>query len=240
MSPAPIGVTDLGRRPYAGVLELQRHLCLARAAGEYPQDALLLVEHDPVYTLGRGTKPESLPVPPAELAARGTAVVEIERGGDVTWHGPGQLVAYPILRLSDWREDLHWYLRELEQVTIDALGQLGLPAERRPGFTGVWTGARKIASIGVHVKRWVTMHGLALNVTNDLAPFGAIVPCGIAGVEMTSVARELGTTPSEAAALGARARSALVLAFLGRFERRGVDVPAADLERGLAAEARAT
>ena len=114
-----------------------------------------------------------------ELRARGADVVEIERGGDVTWHGPGQLVGYPILHLSQHREDLHWYLRTLEQALIDGPGGLDIPAERNPGKTGVWTRGRKIASIGIHVKQWVTLHGFALNVEPDLSWFDAIVPCGI-------------------------------------------------------------
>jgi lipoate-protein ligase B len=153
---------------------------------------LLLVEHEPVVTLGRGTRATSLPLGPDELRGRGLEVVEVERGGDVTWHGPGQLVGYPILDLSVHRRDLHWYLRQLEQAVIDALGALDIEAARNPGLTGVWTRGRKIASIGIHVKQWVTLHGFALNVTADLAQFGLIVPCGIGGVTMTSVAAERG------------------------------------------------
>ena len=153
---------------------------------------LLLVEHQPVFTFGRGTKPSSLPLTDDELRARGADTVEIERGGDVTWHGPGQLVGYPIIHLSRHREDLHWYLRTLEQVIIDALGALGIEADRIAGRTGVWTGGRKIASLGIHVKQWVTLHGFALNVEPELSWFDLVVPCGIEGVTMTSVARELG------------------------------------------------
>jgi lipoate-protein ligase B len=119
-------------------------------------------------------------------------VVEVERGGDVTYHGPGQLVGYPILDLAPLRPDLHWYLRTLEAALIAGLAELGIPAEPRPGYTGVWTQGRKIASIGIHVKQWVTWHGFALNVTTDLTAFDRILPCGIAGVEMTSVEREGG------------------------------------------------
>lgn len=187
----PLVVHDLGVRRFAEVLELQRACCRARGDGTLDHDLLLLVQHPSVYTFGRGTKAESLPLPPAQLADGGRHdVVEIERGGDVTWHGPGQLVGYPILHLSRLREDLHWYLREVEQSLIDALATLDVAAERAAGRTGVWTGGRKIASIGIHVKRWVTMHGFALNVVNDLAPFTRIVPCGITGVEMTSIAAE--------------------------------------------------
>jgi lipoyl(octanoyl) transferase len=205
---------DLGRRPYAEVLELQRDLCRRRVAGEIQDDLLLLVEHDPVVTLGRGTRATSLPLSAEEIRRRGVDVFEVERGGDVTYHGPGQLVGYPIVDLKRHRPDLHWYLRELEGALIDALADLEIPAERRPGLTGVWTRGRKIASIGIHVKQWVTFHGFALNVVNDLANFGLIVPCGIDNVVMTSVARERGNQESQAE-LWARTRQ-LVVEQLGR------------------------
>lgn len=192
MSQLPLRVVDLGRRRYGEVLELQRDLCRRRVAGEIEEDLLLLVEHNPVVTLGRGTRSSSLILPPAELEARGYQVFEVERGGDVTYHGPGQLVGYPILDLNTHRPDLHWYLRELEAALISALAALEIPADRRPGLTGVWTQGKKIASIGIHVKQWVTFHGFALNVINDLASFGLIVPCGIENVEMTSVIKERG------------------------------------------------
>ncbi len=142
-----------------------------------------------------------------------------ERGGDVTYHGPGQLVGYPILDLTSYRQDLHWYLRTLEQALIDALARLGVPAERKPGYTGVWTaqGERKIASIGVHVKQWVTWHGFALNVTTDLAAFGRIVPCGITGVEMTSIEKERGRGKGEGA-LWDEAVAAVIQGFEAAFE----------------------
>ena len=184
-------VRDLGPRPYLEVLELQRDLCRARIAGEMSEDLLLVVEHEPVFTLGRGTRAASLPLPPAELERRGMSVVEVERGGDVTFHGPGQLVGYPILDLREHRQDLHWYLRTLEDALITGLDTLGIEAGRNPGLTGVWTAGRKIASIGIHVKQWVTLHGFALNVTTDLAGFDLVVPCGIQNVVMTSVAEEL-------------------------------------------------
>lgn len=209
-----LDVVDLGRRPYLETLELQRALRLRRVDGSLPNDLLLLVEHDPVYTLGRGTEATSLPLPPAALEARGATVVEVERGGDVTWHGPGQLVGYPIIHLSAHREDLHWYLRTLEGALIDTLGHLGIPAERVPGKTGVWTRGRKIASLGIHVKQWVTLHGFALNVDPDLAWFEAIVPCGLHGVTMTSVARELGkTTPTLRGEVQALVIASLAAAF---------------------------
>jgi len=198
VSQRPLLVADLGRRSYGGVLELQRRLCRARQSGALAEDLLLLVEHEPVVTLGRGTKDTSLPLPADTLRERGVEVFEVERGGDVTYHGPGQLVGYPILDLSQHRQDLHWYLRSVEAALIEALAAFGIEAERNPGLTGVWTAGRKIASIGIHVKQWVTFHGFALNVTTDLSPFDLIVPCGIPGVVMTSVVRELGDrTPAD-------------------------------------------
>jgi len=213
----PLLIADLGRRPYGEVLELQRRLCRARQAGEITEDLLLLVEHDPVVTLGRGTKDTSLPLSPDAIRARGVEVFDVERGGDVTFHGPGQLVGYPILDLTHHKQDLHWYLRAVEEALIDALGALGIAAERNPGLTGVWTGGRKIASIGIHVKQWVTFHGFALNVATDLDFFDLIVPCGIEGVTMTSAARELGAAaPSD---LMAATRDAVAAAFARVFDR---------------------
>jgi lipoate-protein ligase B len=201
-------VQDLGRRGYAEVLELQRSLCRRRIDGEITEDLLLLVEHEPVVTLGRGTRAPSLPLARADLERRGIGVFEVERGGDVTFHGPGQLVGYPILDLREHREDLHWYLRRLEAALIGALAALGIEAGRNPGLTGVWTRGRKIASIGIHVKQWVTYHGFALNVSTDLDYFDLIVPCGIRDVVMTSVVQELGRT--DATAIWKEAREAVV------------------------------
>jgi lipoyl(octanoyl) transferase len=177
-------VVEAGLVPYAEALDWQRSLAQARIEGRIPHDLLLLLEHPPVVTLGRNSQQSHV------LRPAGVDVFEVERGGDVTFHGPGQLVGYPIIDLSGYKQDLHWYLRTLEQALINALATLGIPAERNPGYTGVWTRGRKIASIGVHVKKWVTWHGFALNVATDLAEFQRIVPCGIAGVEMTSVAKE--------------------------------------------------
>ena len=224
----PLAVVDLGHRAYAPTLELQRALCRARVEGQIDEDLLLLVEHDPVVTLGRSTKGSSLPVPAAELPAHGVEVFEVERGGDVTFHGPGQLVGYPIVDLQHLKPDLHWYLRELEGALIDALATLQIAGTRSPGQTGVWVGPRKIASIGVHVKKWVTLHGFALNVTTDLTYFDLIVPCGIEGVQMTSLARELGEQESgrareresgSAGVLWSSTMEAVVAAFAARFER---------------------
>jgi lipoyl(octanoyl) transferase len=179
-----LAIIDAGLVPYGEALAWQRRLAEDRIAGRLDHDLLLLLEHPSVVTLGRSSHAANV------LRPAGIDVVEVERGGDVTFHGPGQLVGYPILDLHQYKEDLHWYLRTLEQVLIDALATLDIPAERNPGFTGVWTRGRKIASIGVHVKQWVTWHGFALNVTTDLTHFERIVPCGIQGVEMTSVERE--------------------------------------------------
>ncbi len=189
-------VERLGTVPYAEALELQMKRVEARRAGAAP-DALLLLEHPPVITLGRRSKPENLLVSRETLAARGVAVHEVARGGDVTCHAPGQLVGYAILDLAARGEaDVHAHLRSLEAGLIDALGELDVAASARPGYTGVFvTGVRpprKIASIGVGLRGWVTCHGFALNVDVDLAQFEAIVPCGLHDVEMTSITRELG------------------------------------------------
>ncbi len=214
-APAAIRVIDLGRRGYDDVLTLQRRLCRERVDGLRHEDLLLLVEHEPVITLGRGTKTSSLPIGADELTRRGLEVVEVERGGDVTLHAPGQLVGYPIFNLQHHRPDLHWYLRQLEETLIVALGSFGIEAERHAGLTGVWTDGRKIASIGIHVKQWVTFHGFALNVTTALDLFDLIVPCGIAGVRMTSVADRIGRR----AGLMAEVRSRVIAGFGSVFER---------------------
>jgi lipoate-protein ligase B len=184
---AGLSVRRLGRVPYGEALALQARLQAERIAGAIP-DTLLLLEHPDVITFGAGAKAEhALPEP--ELRRLGYEVFRTNRGGEVTWHGPGQLVGYPIVDLAPRGRDLHRYLRELEQALARALGDCGIRALRREGYTGVWIDARrKVASLGVGVRRWVTMHGFALNVTCDLARFGAIVPCGLADVEMTSVA----------------------------------------------------
>lgn len=210
-------VLDLGLRDYAEALSFQRDLAAARLAGRIAQDVLVLVEHPPVITLGRSSKAAHLLASPEALAARGVALHEVERGGDVTFHGPGQLVGYPIVDLTGHKQDLHWYLRQVEEVLIQAVGTLGLRADRNPGKTGVWTGGRKLASIGVHARQWVTWHGFALNVTTDLSYFDLMVPCGIADVTMTSVAAELASADPDA--LAASTRSAVIDAFSTQFSR---------------------
>ncbi len=184
-------MVGLGRMEYAKALDLQRQLASARITGQLTNDLLLLVEHPPVVTLGRSFNVASLPTSREALEARGIGVFEIERGGDITFHGPGQLVGYPIFDLKQHREDVHWFLRQLEESIIHALSSFGLHAGRREKYTGVWIDNRKIASIGIHLKQWVTWHGFALNVTTDLSYFDLMVPCGIQDVVMTSVHREL-------------------------------------------------
>lgn len=182
---------DWGRTRYAAARRRQEDTVARRLAGVIG-DTLVFTEHEPVYTLGvRNGAARHLLWDHAELARRGIEVVETNRGGDITYHGPGQIVGYPIISLAP-RPDLHAYLRFLEQVLLNALGCLGLAAGRRPGQTGIWLGPRKIAAIGVAVKRWVTSHGFALNVNNDLAPFAGIVPCGITDGTVTSLRQELG------------------------------------------------
>jgi lipoyl(octanoyl) transferase len=183
----------LGRVAYEEALELQRHIARDRISGALPQDVLLLVEHPPVVTLGRASKGKHLIASPEFLLSKGVELFEVERGGDVTFHGPGQLVGYPIVDLKRHRLDLHWYLRKIEEALINTLADYDIVAERNPSFTGVWTKGKKIASIGVHARDWVTWHGFALNVTTDLSYFDLMVPCGIDGVVMTSIAHELGT-----------------------------------------------
>ncbi len=231
MSAGRLAVARLGVVPYAEALTRQRALAEDRIAGRLGCDTLLLLEHPPVVTLGRGTRASSLPLAPELLTRRGIEVYEIERGGDVTYHGPGQLVGYPIFDLSAHRKDLHWFLRQIEEALILALARFGIAGERRASYTGVWTGGRKIASIGIHVRQWVTWHGFALNVTTDLSPFELIVPCGIPDVVMTSVARELdarthGRTDARAhggTALDGEVRDAVIDAFVRTFGFDGVE-----------------
>ena len=218
MSDRELWVARLGRVDYTEALELQRRLARDRISGALSQDILLLVEHNPVVTLGRSSKDKHLLSSAEFLAGKGVELFEVERGGDVTFHGPGQLVGYPIFDLKRHKQDLHWYLRQLEHALIRTLAEHGIPAERNTGFTGVWTRGRKIASIGVHARDWVTWHGFALNVTTDLSYFDLIVPCGISGVVMTSMARELGSDPPHDAVL-----KTVVSAFAAAFDMSPVD-----------------
>lgn len=178
-------VLELGRRGYTEVWELQRETLEAVADGRAP-NTVFVVEHDPVYTVGRRRDAAANVLDPGDVP-----VVEVERGGDVTWHGPGQLVAYPILKLEGAARDLHAHLHRLEDLMIEVCAELGLAVGRDPRNTGVWANGRKVGSIGIACRRWVTWHGLALNVDPDLAYFGRINPCGFDASVMTSVAREL-------------------------------------------------
>ncbi len=200
----------LGRIAFEKALELQDALVAERARSGGGSDVLLLLEHEPVYTIGRTPDRSSL----GDAARLPYPVVEINRGGQATYHGPGQLVGYPILDLTARGRDLHRYLRDLEGALIEALAAYGVEAGRRDGLTGVWVGPRKIASIGVGVRHWISMHGFALNVCGDLSPFHEITPCGISGVEMTSLERECGR-PVEVAAVADCVKGI----FAGRFGR---------------------
>jgi len=171
-------VRELGRVPYAGALELQSELVSRRKAGEIP-DHLLLLEHPHVITLGRNGRMSNLLASSEVLERSGVIFHGTDRGGDITYHGPGQLVGYPILDLRDWKRDVGAYVRAIEQVLIDTLAEFGIAAGRVCGCTGVWVDGAKIAAIGVHISRWVTSHGFALNVNTDLSYFQYIVPCGL-------------------------------------------------------------
>jgi lipoate-protein ligase B len=175
------------------------------------EDALLLLQHPAVYTLGRGADPAFL-----GAAAHGPIpVVRATRGGQVTYHGPGQIVGYPMLDLRRHRLDVRWYVSALEEVMIRTLADFGIAGGRRPGTPGVWVGARKIASVGIAIRRWCTWHGFALNVSGDLAPFRAITPCGLTGVEMTSLEREGGPADTQ------RVTDAVLACFLSTFGYAG-------------------
>ena len=190
-----IAVAALGRTPYRECWDLQHALLDRRSAGGI-DDTLLLTEHDPVYTLGRGGNPGHLLLPHDQLPASGAEFVLTDRGGDITYHGPGQLVAYPILDLNNYGRDLHRYLRCLEEVVIRVLGRFDVHGSRVNGYTGVWVHDEKICAIGVRTSRWITMHGLALNVSTDLSFFDNIIPCGISDKRVTSLNAATGTNLS--------------------------------------------
>jgi lipoyl(octanoyl) transferase len=178
----------LGRMAFADALAVQEELVAKKRVDQSLGDELLLLEHDPVYTIGRT---------PDQSSLRGAdhlphPVFPINRGGQATYHGPGQLIGYPIVDLRNCGQDLHRYLRWLEDLLVETLGTIGIAATTREGLTGVWVETRKIASIGVGVRHWITMHGFALNVGGDLSPFDQIVPCGISNVTMTSIEKESG------------------------------------------------
>ena len=180
-------VQNIGQKSYKAVWDLQKEMQQQRIKGEI-DDTLILVEHDPVYTLGKNANEDHL------LQSRDESidVFNIERGGDITFHGPGQLVVYPILDLSNYKKSVSWYMRTLEQVLIDTLIEFKIIAQRNEGLTGVWVGDEKIAALGVRISRWVTMHGFAFNINTDLSYFENIIPCGIVGKNVTSLEQEIG------------------------------------------------
>ncbi|MYC83244.1 MAG: lipoyl(octanoyl) transferase LipB [Acidobacteria bacterium] len=182
---------DLGFRDYEESLRIQDRIVARRKSGFLP-DCLLSVDYPPIITLGRGGKREHLLAGPKELRKRGVRVYPAGRGGDITFHGPGQLVVYPVLDLKAWHRDIHRYLRTLERCLVEMLSDFGIPSETLPGATGVWVEGRKIGAIGVRTSSWVTSHGLALNVNTDLRYFDLIVPCGLVGRGVTSMAAQLG------------------------------------------------
>ena len=177
-----IDILNLGVKPYKEVWDLQKELVEKRRNGQI-NDTLILVEHEPVYTLGKNADENHI----LQHSPQDVKTYHIERGGDVTFHGPGQLVGYPILDLHNYKKSISWYMRSLEQLIIDTLAEYGITAERKVGLTGVWVGDEKIAALGVRVTRWVTMHGFALNVTPDLIYYSSIIPCGIFEYGVTSL-----------------------------------------------------
>lgn len=220
-----VEIRALGTVPYAEGLALQKRLVEERRSGAIP-DQLVLLEHPPVITLGVKVRDDRSHVLASDeaLLTRGVELFETGRGGDVTYHGPGQLVGYPILDLKPDRCDAHRYVRDLEEVLIRAVGAFGVDAARSPGLTGVWVGGSKIAAIGVRISRWITSHGFALNVSTDLSHFDLIVPCGIPDRGVTSLQRVLGRTVDMPAA-----QQAVVEAFAAVFGRRAVPAASAAL-----------
>jgi lipoyl(octanoyl) transferase len=194
---------DLGLIEYGKALEVQRALVERRKRGEIP-DQLLIVEHPHVITLGRNGRGENLLASEEVLRRSGISFHHTDRGGDITYHGPGQVVGYPIVDLREWKRDVVAYVRAVEQVIIEALAEFGIACGRAPGWTGVWVDGKKIAAIGIHISRWITSHGFALNLTTDLQYFQYIVPCGLSA-PVTSMA-DLGSTGSRKDVTGALAK----------------------------------
>jgi lipoate-protein ligase B len=182
--------SDLGFIDYKEAWDLQKSIFNKRLSGEIP-DTFFMLEHPHTYTLGKVAEKENLISNDDQLKELGISVYEIDRGGDITYHGPGQIVGYPIINLKDWKEDTHEYLRGLEEIIIQTCSHYGISSERNSKYTGVWIGNRKIAAIGIKVSRWITMHGFAFNVNTDLNYFGGIIPCGIKDKDVTSLQREL-------------------------------------------------
>lgn len=191
MTRGALRILNLGCVEYLEAVRIQEDLVAQRHRGEVP-DTLILLEHPPVITLGRGARADTVLLSEAGLAARGIALHRCTRGGDVTYHGPGQLVGYPIFDLRDHGRDVLRFCRSVEGALIYALTQYGLHARQVPGYAGVWVGERKVASLGISVRRWVTFHGFALNANDDLSPFGLIRPCGLAPHQITSIQELLG------------------------------------------------
>lgn len=217
---SPLQVHWLGNIDYASAWQLQRDLVQQRRTGDIP-DTLLLLEHQPpVITLGRAAHAEHLLKPPEDLQRMGIQLIETDRGGDITYHGPGQLVGYPILDLREHGRDVHLYLRQLEEVIIIALSHFGIAGHRKEGLTGVWVGEEKVAAIGIKVSHWITMHGFALNVCPDLSHFDLIVPCGIRDKGVTSLQRLLNREVTLCEAI-----SPVVQAFAHTFNLQPAEVP---------------
>jgi lipoyl(octanoyl) transferase len=216
-------IVHLGTMEYRECVDLQQRVLEKVSAGVL-DPTLLLVEHDPVLTLGASFHAENLILSKEQYASRGIAVYPTDRGGDVTYHGPNQLVAYPIFDVARLGKDLHRWLRDIEEVVMRTVAEFGIEGYRFPPNTGVWVNERKIAAIGIKIRRWVSMHGLALNCNNDLSPFELIVPCGIKTHGVTSISRELGreVTVSEVA-------PKLVEAFAAKFEIEWSEVDPANL-----------
>jgi lipoyl(octanoyl) transferase len=219
-----------GLVPYWEAFDLQKRLERLRASNEVP-DLLLLLEHPPVYTRGRRSTSDELPMGEDWYRAQGIDVADTDRGGRVTYHGPGQLVGYPIMSLRAYGDDVHDFIRRMERTIVGAVGEYGIEAGMIEGLTGVWTEERrKIASIGVHVSRGTTTHGFAINVNNDLQPFEWIVPCGIDHCQMSSVTRETGREQNMDEFI-----DVVVRQFGSRYERRPAEVALAEIETAIPA-----
>ena len=201
-------ILDLGKSHYTDAWELQKKLQSQRISGQI-DDQLLLVEHFPVYTLGKNTPKEHLLTKESD----NISIIQTDRGGDITFHGPGQLVGYPILDLNQYRRSITWYMRELEQLIIDVLKEYDINAERKKGLTGVWVKGKKIAALGVRISKWVTMHGFSLNINPDLKYYQGIIPCGIKDYGVTSMADLLGNDVPDMSEI----KDTLVQHFIAKF-----------------------
>ena len=201
-------ILDLGKSHYNDAWKLQKRLQSQRISGQI-DDQLLLVEHFPVYTLGKNTPREHLLTKESD----NISIIQTDRGGDITFHGPGQLVGYPILDLNQYKRSITWYMRELEQLIIDVLKEYDINAERKKGLTGVWVKGEKIAALGVRISKWVTMHGFSLNINPDLKYYQGIIPCGIKDYGVTSMADLLGNDVPDMSEI----KNTLVQHFIAKF-----------------------